>query len=109
MYHFITKDKGIKPTPSIGGIGLLSDYKKMLTMELKNEGDYLLVIGKTEGHIINLFLLEIFYIILMNSPPEINLFNEKQNGITILNLKKDNLIEACNDVSLGGILTAVSK
>ena len=40
-----TKDKGIKPTPSIGGIGLLSDYKKMLTMELKNEGNYLLVIG----------------------------------------------------------------
>ena len=23
-----TKEKGIKPTPSIGGIGLLSNYKK---------------------------------------------------------------------------------
>jgi phosphoribosylformylglycinamidine synthase len=46
-----TKDKGIKPTPSIGGIGLLSDYKKMITMELKNDGNYLYVIGKTEGHL----------------------------------------------------------
>ena len=46
-----TKDKGIKPTPSIGGIGLLSNYKKMMTMELKNEGNYLIVIGKTEGHL----------------------------------------------------------
>ena len=42
-------------------------------------------------------------------PPEINLFNEKQNGLSILNLKNKNLIETCHDVSLGGILTAVSK
>ena len=27
----------------------------------------------------------------------------------ILNLKKENLIETCHDVSLGGILTAISK
>ena len=52
-----TKDKGIKPTPSIGGIGLLSDYKKMITMELKKEGNYLYVIGKTEGHLAQSCLL----------------------------------------------------
>ncbi|MDA9838927.1 phosphoribosylformylglycinamidine synthase subunit PurL, partial [Candidatus Pelagibacter sp.] len=27
-----TKDEGIKPTPSIGGVGLIKDYKKMITM-----------------------------------------------------------------------------
>ena len=30
-----TKDMGIKPTPSIGGVGLIKNYKKMVTMELK--------------------------------------------------------------------------
>ena len=30
-----TKSKGIKPTPSIGGVGLLKDYKKMISMDLK--------------------------------------------------------------------------
>ena len=29
--------------------------------------------------------------------------------MSILNLKKKNLIETCHDISLGGILTAVSK
>ena len=24
-----TKDKGIKPTPTIGGVGLIKDYKKL--------------------------------------------------------------------------------
>ena len=46
-----TKDKGIKPTPSIGGIGLIKDYKKMVNMKLKNNGNIVLLIGKTEGHI----------------------------------------------------------
>ena len=32
-----TKDKGIKPTPSIGGIGLIEDYKNMITMNLKKD------------------------------------------------------------------------
>jgi phosphoribosylformylglycinamidine synthase len=30
-----TKDEGIKPTPSIGGVGLIKDYKKMITMDFK--------------------------------------------------------------------------
>ena len=104
-----TKDKGIKPTPSIGGIGLLSDYKKMITMELKNDGNYLYVIGKTEGHLNQSVFARNILSEFEGPPPEINLFNEKQNGMCILNLKKESLIETCHDVSLGGILTAVSK
>ena len=34
-----TKEIGIKPTPSIGGVGLIKDYKKMITMDLKNTGN----------------------------------------------------------------------
>ena len=42
-------------------------------------------------------------------PPEINLFNEKNNGETLLKLIDDNLIKSAHDISLGGIITAVSK
>ena len=104
-----TKDKGIKPTPSIGGIGLLSDYKQMITMELKNNGNYLFVIGKTDGHLDQSIFAKNILSNHNGPPPEINLFNEKQNGMSILNLKNKNLIETCHDVSLGGILTAISK
>ena len=37
------------------------------------------------------------------------LFNEKNIGETILHLINKNLIQTCHDVSIGGILTAVSK
>ena len=42
-------------------------------------------------------------------PPSINLFNEKNIGETVLNLINKNLIQSCHDVSLGGILVAVTK
>ena len=40
---------------------------------------------------------------------EVNLFNEKNNGETLLKLIDNNLIKSAHDVSLGGIITAVSK
>ena len=42
-------------------------------------------------------------------PPEINLFNEKNNGETILRLIKDKLLRSVHDVSLGGIITGIAK
>ena len=42
-------------------------------------------------------------------PPEVNLFNEKNNGLTLLNLIEKNFIKSAHDVSLGGIITAISK
>ncbi len=104
-----TKDKGIKPTPSIGGVGLIKNYKKMLSMGLKKKENLILVIGKTEGHLEQTIFAREILSEKKGPPPEINLFNEKNNGLTILKLIKDNLIESCHDISLGGILVAASK
>ena len=104
-----TKEVGIKPTPAIGGVGLIKDYENMITMSLKKTDNILLVIGKTEGHLDQtLFAREI-----LNEkngpPPKINLFNEKNNGETLLKLIDKKFIKAAHDVSLGGIITALSK
>ena len=104
-----TKDKGIKPTPSIGGIGLIEDYKNMITMNLKKEDNIILVIGKTEGYLDQSIFSRTVLLEKKGPPPEVNLFNEKNNGETILKLINKKLILSCHDVSVGGILTAVSK
>ena len=104
-----TKDKGIKPTPSIGGIGLIEDYKNMITMKLKKEDNIILVIGKTEGYLDQSIFSRTVLLEKKGPPPEVNLFNEKNNGETILKLIDKKLILSCHDVSVGGILTAVSK
>ena len=104
-----TKDIGIKPTPTIGGVGLIKDYKKMITMDFKEIDNIVLVIGKTEGHIDQSLLSRIILNENNGPPPEINLFNEKNNGLTLLNLIEKNFIKSAHDVSLGGIITAISK
>mgnify|MGYP006235043773 FL=1 len=104
-----TKDQGIKPTPSIGGVGLIKDYSKMITMDFKEVNNIVLVIGKTEGHIDQSLFARVILDEKNGPPPEINLFNEKNNGETLLKLIDGNLIKSAHDVSLGGIITAVSK
>jgi len=104
-----TKDKGIKPTPSIGGVGLIKDYNKMITMDFKEIDNIVLVIGKTEGHIDQSLFARNILDEKNGPPPEINLFNEKNNGETLLKLIDSDLIKSAHDVSIGGIITAVSK
>ncbi len=104
-----TKEEGIKPTPAIGGVGLIKDYKNMITMEFKEVDNLVLVIGKTEGHIDQSLFARNILDEKNGPPPEVNLFNEKNNGETLLKLIDNNLIKSAHDVSLGGIITAVAK
>ena len=80
-----------------------------MTKNFKEIGSCIFVIGKTLGH---LYQSEFFREILNfheGPHPEVNLFNEKNNGETILKLIEENLIKSAHDVSLGGIITALSK
>ena len=104
-----TKDEGIKPTPAIGGVGLIKDYKNMITMDFKEFDNLVLVIGKTEGHIDQSLFARNILDEKNGPPPEVNLFNEKNNGETLLKLIDINLIKSAHDISLGGIITAVAK
>ena len=104
-----TKEVGIKPTPTIGGVGLIKNLEKMVSMDLKQVDNLILVIGKTEGHIDQSLFARTILDEKNGPPPEVNLFNEKNNGETLLQLIEKDLISSAHDVSLGGIITAVSK
>tara|TARA_Y100001970_G_scaffold7356_1_gene8401 strand:+ start:5547 stop:7739 length:2193 start_codon:yes stop_codon:yes gene_type:complete len=104
-----TKDKGIKPTPTIGGIGLIKEYEKMITMDIKKINNHVIVLGKTDGHLDQSIFAKEILGEKKGPPPEVNLFNEKNIGQTLLKLHKNNFIESAHDVSLGGIIVAISK
>ncbi len=104
-----TKEVGIKPTPSIGGVGLIKDYKKMISMDLKEVDNLVLIIGKTEGHIDQSLFARTILDEKNGPPPEVNLFNEKNNGESILNLIEKGYVKSAHDISLGGLLVAISK
>ncbi len=104
-----TKEVGIKPTPSIGGVGLINNFKKMISMDFKKIDNLVLVIGKTEGHIDQSLFARSILDEKNGPPPEVNLFNEKNNGESLLSLIEKEYIKSAHDISLGGLITAVSK
>ncbi len=104
-----TENKAISPTPTIGGVGLIKDLDFMMTKNLKEIGSNIFVVGKTSGH---LNQSEFFREILKldkGPPPEINLFNEKNNGLIIKRLISKKLLSSVHDVSSGGILVTLAE
>ena len=65
--------------------------------------------AKTEGHLDQSLFARDILNEKNGPPPEINLFNEKNNGETVLKLIDKKFIKSAHDVSLGGIITALSK
>ena len=104
-----TQNKSIPPTPTIGGVGLIKNLELMMTKNFKEIGSCIITIGKTSGH---LHQSQFFREILQNRegpPPEINLFNEKNNGLLINTLISKKLLNSVHDISSGGILVSLTE
>ncbi len=104
-----TNSKSIFPTPVIGGIGLINKLNKEINIKIKKPGNLLIVIGKTIGHLEQSAFLHENFSIYDGPPPEVNLTNEKNNGLAVLKLINDKLVLSAHDVSSGGILTALAE
>tara|TARA_B110001450_G_scaffold138877_1_gene130162 strand:- start:644 stop:1564 length:921 start_codon:yes stop_codon:yes gene_type:complete len=104
-----TNKKNIFPTPVIGGVGLINKLKNSLDNKFKKEGSSIFLIGKTFGHLHQSVFFEDIYSIKDGPPPEINLLNEKNNGESILEIIKNNLVNSVHDVSSGGLIIALAE
>jgi len=102
-----TKNKAISPTPTIGGVGLIKNLDTMMTYNIKEIGSFVLVIGKTLGHLNQSEFFREVVGIKDGPPPAVNLFNEKNNGLLVQNLISKKLLNSVHDVSSGGILVAL--
>ena len=104
-----TNKKNIHPTPVIGGVGLIKDSRNAVNHLLKKEGNLILQIGKTFGHLYQSVFFNEIYSLTEGPPPEVNLLNEKSNGEIVLKLINNGLVSAVHDISAGGMLVALSE
>jgi phosphoribosylformylglycinamidine synthase II len=104
-----TNGKGVQPTPAIGGVGLIKDLGKRATIDFKDDGNFIVLIGKTEGHLgASLYLREILGR-EDGAPPPVDLAAERKNGDFVRNCILAGDVRACHDVADGGILVAVAE
>jgi phosphoribosylformylglycinamidine synthase len=98
----------ILPTPAIGGVGLLEDWRASATLAFKADGDHLVLIGHTKGHVGQSLWLDVCHGRREGPPPPVDLAAERRAGETIRKLISEGLVTAVHDCSDGGAAVAVA-
>ncbi|MDF1855461.1 phosphoribosylformylglycinamidine synthase subunit PurL [Pseudooceanicola sp.] len=98
-----TDGTGILPTPTIGAVGLIADTADAIT-GVARDGQMLLLIGDTAGHLGQSALLAEAFGRTEGDAPPVDLIAEKRHGSFIR--ENHQLIHACTDLSDGGLALA---
>ncbi|WP_426419191.1 phosphoribosylformylglycinamidine synthase subunit PurL [Bradyrhizobium genosp. A] len=104
-----TNGRGILPTPSIGGVGLLDDFTKSASLAFKAEGEAILLIGDTHGWLGQSVYLRDICGREEGAPPPIDLAAEKRNGDCVRGMIHAGTATAVHDLSDGGLLIALAE
>ena len=98
-----TDGVAINPTPTIGAVGLIDASEQPINGRAA-EGDVAILIGETSGHLGQTALLHEVFNRSDGDAPKVNLKIERKHGEFILTNR--NLINACIDLSDGGLALA---
>jgi phosphoribosylformylglycinamidine synthase II len=104
-----TNGRGILPTPSIGGVGVLEDFAKSATLAFKGEGEAILLIGETHGWLGQSVYLRDICGREEGAPPPVDLAAEKRNGDVVRGMIHAGTATAVHDLSDGGLLIAITE
>lgn len=110
---FYNETEGIKinPAPVVGAIGV-ENIKNIRTLDFKNIGDKIILIGETFDEIGGSEFLKTIYGLEKGNAPRVRIDTEYANGSAVLNLIDEDInkdITAVHDVSNGGIVIALAE
>lgn len=104
-----TNGRAILPTPTIGGVGLIDDFTKSMTLPFKAEGEAILLIGESRGWLGQSIYLRDLCGREEGAPPPVDLAAERRHGDFVRQLIHDGSVTAVHDVSDGGLLVALAE
>ena len=104
-----TFGRAILPTPTIGGVGVIDDFRKSVTIAPRPEGDEIFVLGKTAGWLGQSVYLREILGREEGAPPPVDLKQERRHGEFVRALAAEGLLTACHDVSDGGLAVALAE
>ncbi|MGL4406450.1 MAG: AIR synthase related protein, partial [Notoacmeibacter sp.] len=107
-----TNGQAILPTPTIGGVGLLADWRKSARIAFSAEDQCILLVGAPEdwGHHLgqSIYLRDIHG--RADGPaPHVDLAHEKRSGDFVRGLISEGLATAVHDCSDGGLALALAE
>ncbi len=96
-------DGPVYPTPTIGMVGILDDFENRMTLNFKNEGDIIVLIGDQKNDINSSEYLHKLKSVEFSPAPDFDLDHEYNVQAFVSAIIKDRLIQSAHDISEGGL------
>ncbi len=97
----------VYPTPTIGMVGIIEDLKGRMTLQFKEEGDIILLLGQSQNDISSSEYLTKIKGEEFSPCPYFDLDEEYQLQVFVSTLIMDKNIKSAHDISEGGLITAL--
>jgi phosphoribosylformylglycinamidine synthase len=107
FYNQSTDGGAVFPTPTIGMIGLLNNKYDAMSLNFKNEGDKIYLIGESRDDISSSQYLQLKYDIQSSPAPHFEMKEELAVQTAVKTLIRANLINSAHDVSDGGLFVTL--
>ena len=104
-----TNGNAILPTPTIGGVGLIDDWGRAIGVAPKADGEAIVLIGETRGHLGTSIYLREVEGREEGAPPPVDLATERKNGDFVRGQIAAGRLSACHDLSDGGLLVGLAE
>ena len=100
-------DGAVYPTPTIGMVGVLDDLENKITLDFKQPGDVIYLVGRSRNDINSSEYLHKIRGVEYSPAPYFNLEEEYEMQQTIKQLNKEKLLQSAHDISEGGLITTL--
>ena len=104
-----TQGRSILPTPSIGGVGLVADVARTVSIGFKRPGEAIVLIGGTRGWLGQSLYLRDICGREDGAPPPVDLGAERAHGELVLAAIGEGLLTAAHDCADGGLAVALAE
>jgi phosphoribosylformylglycinamidine synthase len=107
-----TNGQAILPTPAIGGVGLLADWRKSARIGFAAPDECILLAGAPAAwgtHLAQSVFMRDIHGLTDGPPPPVDLAHERRVGEFVRGLIHESLVTAVHDCSSGGLGVAVAE
>jgi phosphoribosylformylglycinamidine synthase subunit PurL len=102
-------DGPVNPTPTIGMVGLLEDVTKKMTLDLKEEGDVLFLLGQSQNDINCSEYLHKVLNVKFSPAPYFDLDEEYTLQQKVIEAITKKMIRSAHDISEGGLFVTLCE
>jgi phosphoribosylformylglycinamidine synthase II len=107
FYNQSTEGEAVYPTPTIGMVGIIEKPEHIMTLDFKQEGDLIYLLGESQNDIASSQYLAKYRNVNYSPAPFFDLDKEFELQQTTYKLITNNLIQSCHDTSEGGLFIAL--